>query len=144
PVLTQHLLDWLVPTESAATPVVRVGEAVSLVPLPRAQSVFVVAPDGTQQQIAPPFPAPPVTNTQLPGVYRVLQQDAQGAQTESQFAANFLNPRESRVAAGVSSGTAVGSTRIAAASPEPREIWPYVALVGFVILAVEWWAFHRQ
>jgi Ca-activated chloride channel homolog len=144
PVLTQHLLDWLVPTESAATPVVRVGEAVSLVPLPRAQSVFVIAPDGRQQQVAPPLPPPPITNTQLTGLYRVVQQDAQGAQTESQFAANFVNPRESRIAPGVSSGTLTGSTRVAAARPEPREIWPLLAAAGFVILAVEWWAFHRQ
>jgi hypothetical protein len=114
------------------------------VPLPRAQSVVVVAPDGSQQQVAPPFPAPPVTNTQRPGVYRVLQQDAQGAQTESQFAANFLNARESRVAPGVSSGTVVGTTRIAAAPPEPREVWPYLAAAGFLILAIEWWAFYRQ
>jgi hypothetical protein len=143
-VLAQHLLDWLVPTEAAATPVVRVGEPVSLVPLPRAQTVFVVAPDGAQQQVAPPFPAPPITNTQVPGVYRVVQQDAQGAQTESQFAANFLNPRESRLAPGVSSGTSVGPTRVAAARPEPREVWPYLAAAAFLILTIEWWAFHRQ
>ena len=36
PVLMQHLLDWLVPQASTATPVVQVGEAVALAPLPEA------------------------------------------------------------------------------------------------------------
>src|SRR5207244_5545110 len=33
PVLVQHLLDWLVPSGSVATPTIRAGEAAVLVPL---------------------------------------------------------------------------------------------------------------
>lgn len=144
PVLTQHLLDWLVPPESVATPVVRVGESVSLVPLPDAASIELLSPDGARTQVAPPFPAPPVSATEQPGVYTVIQRDAQNHETDSQFAVNFLNPHESHLVAGVSGGAPTPSARAASTPLAPREIWPWLALIGFVVLTFEWWAFHRQ
>ena len=58
PVLMQHLLDWLVPRSSTATPVVQVGDSISLAPLPEAVNVDVVTPDGRRLQVGPPLPPP--------------------------------------------------------------------------------------
>jgi Ca-activated chloride channel homolog len=144
PILMHNLLERLVPATSVATPVVRVGEATSLAPLPDAQSVEVITPDGRRVPVAPPFPPQPFTETLVPGVYTVVQVDASGRSTESSFAVNFLNPRESRLtpaAATPAPGTARG--RATAAPAAPREVWPLAALAAFILLAVEWWAFYR-
>jgi Ca-activated chloride channel homolog len=144
PVLVQHLLDWLVPSSSTATPVVQVGESVSIAPLPEAVSVEVVTPDGRQVQVGPPLPPPPFSGTDVPGLYQVIQHDATGRETRSFFAANFLNPRESQLAAGTESGApAVGTRREPLRAPQ--EIWEALAVLGLVFLAIEtglaWWQF---
>src|SRR5438105_6105522 len=81
PVLVQHLLDWLVPRSSTATPVVQADESISLAPLPEAVSVDVIAPDGRRTKVAPPLPPPPFSGTDVPGVYQVVQRDASGRET---------------------------------------------------------------
>src|SRR5204862_2741147 len=68
PVLMQHLLDWLVPRASTATPVVQVGDSVSLAPLPEAVSLEVATPDGRRIQVGPPFPPPAFSGTTKPGL----------------------------------------------------------------------------
>jgi von Willebrand factor type A domain/Aerotolerance regulator N-terminal len=148
PILAQHLLDWLVPTGSVATPVVRVGEATELVPLPEAQSVEVITPDGRQVQVAPPFPAPPFAETTLPGIYQVVQRDADGAETRSVFGANFAAPVESRLQAGenvaMAAGTAGTKRGTAAELLAPREIWQVAIIGALVLLVAEWWAFQKR
>lgn len=144
PVLIQHLLDWLVPPSSTATPVVQVGESVTITPLPEAVSVHVIGPDGREVQVAPPLPPPPFNATEAPGLYQVVQRDASGRETRSFFAANFLNPRESQLAAGTSSGApGVGPRREPLKAPQ--EIWQALAVVALVCLAIEaglaWWQF---
>ena len=144
PVLAQHLLDWLVPPSSTATPVVQVGESVSIAPLPEAVGVDVISPDGRQAQVGPPLPPPPFGGTDLPGLYQVIQRDGSGRETKSFFAANFLNPRESQLAAGTESGApAVGPKREPLKAPQ--EVWEALAVIGIVFLAIEtalaWWQF---
>jgi Ca-activated chloride channel family protein len=147
PVLMQHVLDFLVPPGSVVTPVVRLGDPASVVPLPEAQSVEVVTPDNQRLRLAPPFPAPPFGDTLVPGVYQVVQRDAAGQNTTSLFAANFVSPGESRLSAGdpvpaVVSGTT--SSNVGGTPAAPRELWQWAALIGLVLLAAEWWAYLRQ
>jgi Ca-activated chloride channel family protein len=144
PVLMQHLLDWLVPRSSTATPVVQVGESISLAPLPEAVNVDVVTPDGRRLQIGPPLPPPPFSGTDSPGLYQVVQRDANGRETTSFFAANFLNAKESRLTPATDSGApAVGPRKEPLKAP--REFWEILALLGIGFLATEaglaWWQF---
>jgi Ca-activated chloride channel homolog len=145
PVLVQHLLDWLVPSGSVATPTIRAGEAAALVPLPEAQSVDVITPSGRQVRVAPPFPAAAMTDTNTPGIYQVIQRDADGGETRSVFAANFLEPSQSRLQAGQSVGIAPGGGKAVANGLEaPREIWQLAAVAALIVLVGEWWAFQKQ
>jgi Ca-activated chloride channel family protein len=146
PILMQHLLDWLVPPGSVATPVIRVGDAASVVPLPEAQSVEIATPDSRRVRVAPPFPVAPFADTLLPGIYQVVQRDANGQATESLFAANFVSPAESRLVvdhppAVLAAGSGVQRSGAPAA---PREIWQWAAVLAVGLLAAEWWAYHRQ
>jgi hypothetical protein len=146
PILVQHLLDWLVPGGSVATPVVRVGEAAALVPLPEARSVDIVTPDGVTVRVAPPFPAAPFAQTETPGIYQVVQRDADGHESRSQFAANFTNPGQSQLREGAAATLTPGATNVSKVTSlvGPREIWQIAAIIGLALLVVEWWAFQRQ
>jgi hypothetical protein len=146
PSLVQPLLDWLVPGGSVATPVVRVGEAAALVPLPEARTLDIVTPNGVQVRVAPPFPAAPFAQTELPGIYQVVQADAEGRQTRSQFAANFTNPGQSQLRAGINVTLEPGAKNVSSAAnlAAPREIWQIAVVLGLALLVIEWWAFQRQ
>jgi Mg-chelatase subunit ChlD len=145
PVLVQHLLNWLVPRGSAATPVVQVGESVSLAPLPETVSLNVVTPDGRDHiQVAPPFPPPAFSGTSTPGLYQVIQSDASGRETTSFFAVNFLNAAESQLKPGTDSGAPPTGARREPLKA-PREIWEFLAIAGLILLGTEaalaWWQF---
>ena len=147
PVLMQHLLDWLVPRTSTATPVVQVGDSISLAPLPEAVGVDVVTPDGQRVAVAPPLPPPPFSGTDKPGLYQVAQRDASGRETTSFFAVNFVNGDESRLKPGRESGAPpVGPRREPLKAPQ--EIWEGFAVAALLVLAVEfalaWWQFAVQ
>jgi Mg-chelatase subunit ChlD len=148
PILAQHLLDWLVPHGSVATPVIRVGDAAAIVPLPETQTVDVATPDGRRVRVVPPLPAPPFADTIQPGIYEVVQADASGLQTPSLFAANFVSPTESRLLrdqnppAVLAAGP--GGAAQSSAPAAPRELWQWAALLAVAVLAVEWLAYHRQ
>jgi Ca-activated chloride channel homolog len=148
PILMQHLLDWLVPAGSVATPVIRVGDAAAIVPLPETQTVDVATPDGRRTRVVPPLPAPPFADTLQPGVYDVVQTDAGGLQTASQFAANFVSPGESQLLASrplpaVLAPGAGGAAR-SGVPAAPRELWQWFAIAAVAVLAIEWLAYHRQ
>ncbi len=147
PILVQHLLDWLVPGGSVATPLVRVGESAAVVPLPEAQSVDVITPDGRQVRVAPPFPAPPFAETTLPGIYQVVQRDADGVETNSFFGANFSAPSQSRLQPGesvvIAAGTS-GSKSTANQLIAPREVWQVAVIAALALLVAEWWAFQKR
>ena len=147
PVLVQHLLDWLVPRGSTATPVVQVGDPVALVPLPETQAVDVITPDGQRISVAPPFPPPSFGATNAPGLYQVLQKDGSGRETSASFAVNFISPSESQLKPGVDSGAPpVGPRRELLRAP--HEVWEFLAVTGLVLLAIEtilaWWQFTAR
>jgi hypothetical protein len=147
PILVQHLLDWLVPSGSVATPLVRIGEAADLVPLPEAQSVDVVTPDGQDVAVAPPFPAAPFADTTQPGIYQVIQRDADGAETKSTFGVNFATPSESRLRAGENVALPAGSSGNRGTSSHlfaPREVWQVAVVAALLLLVAEWWAFQKR
>src|SRR5206468_426047 len=123
---------------SVATPLVRVGEAALVVPLPEAHSVDVITPDGRQVQVAPPFPAAPFSDTTLPGIYEVVQRDSEGQQTRSAFGANFTSPSASRLQAGESLAIAAGTagTNTGTAGPRleaPHEFWQLAVIAALLL-----------
>jgi hypothetical protein len=124
-----------------------VGEAAALVPLPEATSVDVVPPDGAPAvPVAPPFPAAPFAETTAAGIYQVIQRDAAGNETRSQFAANFVDPSMSQLKLGQSFAISpdVKNARTSAVLSGPREIWQIAAVAALLLLGVEWWAYQRQ
>jgi len=142
PILVQNLLGYLLPGgfENRAFPPER---PVTLATETGAAAVEVTTPDGRVIHLAPPFPAPPFTDTSRPGVYTVRQQLPAGTRT-SFFVVNFSDPGLSRIAPGPA--PLLQDYSDSPARPTPRgtlEIWPWLAIGALLLLAGEWFVFHR-
>jgi Ca-activated chloride channel family protein len=115
---------------------------VTLATEPDARSLEVQTPAGKVVRLAPPFPAAPFTDTATPGVYTVRQQLPAGIRV-SRFVVQFQNPELSRIAP----GSAPFVDLVAGANGAPPhgtlELWPWFAALGLLVLAAEWYVFHR-
>ncbi|MCB0005233.1 MAG: hypothetical protein KDE04_02230, partial [Anaerolineales bacterium] len=84
------------------------------------------------------------TETALPGLYEVTLRDATGEQPAGQFAVNLFAADESQIA--VETTIRLGQTDVTAPTEEDvgqRELWYWLALIGFLVLLLEWWVHHR-
>lgn len=139
PVLMQNLLGWLVPQEASATRV-SAGEPVPLALDPLATAATMVTPDARRIPVAPPFPAPPWSDTANPGLYTLVQTLPDGERT-SAFVVEFPTAEsdpDRTVTLAASPAAGQGASR-----PPLREVWPWLAAFALAILGVEWWVFIR-
>ncbi len=78
------------------------------------------------------------------GVYTVTYEDVSGKRTTA-FAVNLYNPDESNLQ---KSGQLLldhqESSRPSHPEPTGRQIWPWLAGFGLVLLLFEWWVYQRR
>lgn len=145
PVLMANLVDWLAPRPDAIGGVLRPGEALALPPLPLAQGVTALSPDGTRTELAPPWPPRPLVPDR-PGLWRLAvrrEPAAGGGEREYPVAVNGYDPRESRLAGRPVTLPGPGGH----AAPEPaarRPLWPALAAAALGVTLLEWWVDGRE
>jgi VWA domain-containing protein/aerotolerance regulator-like protein len=142
PVLMQNLSEWMLPP-SVPSSSFHPDEPVTIVPETGATSVTVVRPDGSRRQLATGAIAT-FADTDLVGVYTVEQTVAQKTD-RSWFAVNLFSDAASQLSP-VGHLTLPPSKVAAAVQTEHRgflQVWPWIALLGMVLLLAEWLAFHR-
>jgi Ca-activated chloride channel homolog len=139
PILMNNLLDYLLPG-GFENQVFAPGQAVTLIAEPGAKTADVTGPDGQTTHLTAPFP--PFAATDVPGVYTVRQQLANGSRL-SRFVVQLQDPSLSRISPGAA------PLIQAAAQPGgvlPRgtlEIWPWLVAAALVLLVGEWFVFLR-
>jgi hypothetical protein len=82
--------------------------------------------------------------TEQLGLYQVLLRDPTGDRPAGSFAVNLFNPAESAIAPVET--LQVGQTAVAPADEGDvgqRELWPWLLVIAFVVLLVEWWVHFR-
>jgi len=141
PILVQNSVEWLTRSVGeVANRQVRTGDAVPLDVVEGARTLVVEKPDRTEAKL--PVEQQPVLfdDTQEAGPYRVRQ-----GRAESCFVANLLSKDESNIApqkqVSVAGQAIASGTALAEAN---RELWRFLATVGLLILALEWWVYHRR
>lgn len=140
PILVQNLVSHLTPGPLDQR-VVALGQPVRLPAGPDARSVTVTTPDRRTADLAPPYPAT-FNDTTAPGVYTV-EETGPGGTTTSRFVVQLQDPEQSRIAPGEQP---LVRTTAAAPGDAPRgtkELWPWVAALVLLGLAVEWVVFLR-
>lgn len=87
PVLMYRLMEWYFPAAESLSQG-KAGEAMALSLQPATQKAWVVTPSEERVQIAPPFPAQTLTQTQQAGIYRLCEEDSSGVVRETPFGVN--------------------------------------------------------
>ena len=149
PVIMANIAAWLNPGSTLmAADEVQPGTVVTLLPDARTDSMIVNLPNGETRQLAVAAESGPILfdETSLPGMYKISTQHSDGASTPAgRFVVNFFEPDESRITP--SDSISIGQREISPASdamPGRLELWPYVLVVGLLLLLIEWLiTYHR-
>ena len=138
-------VEWLgSPAEAAAGGTLSPGDVIATTLPAGVREATVRHPDGSSESVAVPDPSQfswgPIRRA---GVYRVEWKS--GGQTQERaFAVNMLDPVEARVAARET--LQIGTERIQArrGGGVLTDLWPWAIGAGLLLLAAEWWVYHRR
>lgn len=136
PMLLHGLMEWYFPRETADISGITAGQDVSLSLLPETVQAWVERPAGERTEIAPPFPPRAFSETDEPGLYRLVQADADGNTTEAVFGVNGKNGEESNLlSVGAETAYEAGETKTVSVG---RNIRSGALLLLLLVLAIEW------
>ena len=145
PVLMANITSWLTPGRAFDAPTgLRPGDPVSISPASATTAVLVEKPDGTVWTAEVGEDAIIFPETNQLGLYHVSLRDDEGTRATGSFAVNLFSPMESAIApaASLDIGQVTAETEHEGDVGQ-RELWPWLLTVGLIILAVEWWVYHR-
>jgi hypothetical protein len=144
PVLFASLMDYLVPAQAFDASGLKPGGSLEILVPPGVEQVAIAAPDNAVYSLAPTQEGFFFSNTQALGVYAVnfLKADSQSA---AYFAVNLFSPEESHIQP--AAAIQIGRSSVSASGQAElgrRELWPWLGVLAFLVLLIEWWAYHRR
>ncbi len=136
PLLLANSISWLARRDSEGSErVVRAGQPITLRGAPA--RVALTTPNGRTEEIAVSDGTAIFADTMLVGAYAVKDQPP--------FAVTLLNEAETDTTPRDSIKTREGEVGGRAESfQSEREAWRWIAVATLMILAVEWWIYHRR
>jgi len=143
PIFITNTLNWLTAPRGATVDgnSQRTGQPVSLLLPKTAREVTITAPDKTVRVV-------PVSNPDEPFLYddtdEVGVYTAQSGDWTSNFAVSLMNKDESNLAP--HDALQVGASQQFQGQSHARsnrELWGYLIAIALLVLAGEWWVFHR-
>ncbi len=147
PLLMRNLITYLLPDPTGGLPAeVSPGAPVGIEAL-SSQVDKIVVEDPTARELSYPVKAGQgrvaFAETAQPGVYYVSQYAGGQLIGQEAFAVNLFSRDESMITPNQSPGlptaqTAASTTSAAGQQGFKRELWPLVALLGFLLLIIEW------
>ena len=145
PVLMANIVNWLRPGRVVnVNQSLSVGESVTLRPVRGAATLTIRGPGERLWTLRVDEEAVAFGETQRPGLYQIADSgDQDSRQLLGAFAVNMFAPSES----------AIAPVETVALSQEPleqnesgavgrRELWPWLAAVAVILLALEWWGYQ--
>jgi hypothetical protein len=146
PILMANLLEWYAPASPVeAAQGMTPGDPVVIRPQATTTDYRVTMPDGSRLTFAADAELLSFARTEQPGIYRVELLSGQQVTGEGSFAVNLFARGESSIAPRET--ITVGATTVDDTRPADeygqRGLWPWLALAALVVLAVEWWVYHR-
>ena len=141
PILMDNLLQWLsVAPGRSDTAQLHTGDSVPLAVPAAIEELKITDPDGRARQIRATHPLTYLDETDRAGVYL-----AEAANYRRQVALNLLSRDESDTRP--KDTIDLGNQPISATQQQPltaREFWRPLLILALLVLAVEWWVFHRR
>ena len=148
PILLADLGQWYhAPRliDLAAVEGLSAGQTLLLHPAPAADSVQVRTPAGKLNTLPVDQAALVYADTDQPGLYTVTSSKTGTLLQSETFAVNLFDPLESSIAPRTTLpiGQLASSSTPAAPDVGQREYWPWIALLALIVLALEWYVYHR-
>jgi hypothetical protein len=146
PILIANLLDWYSPAQPfEITSGLRPGDPVVIRPQVSTVEYVVTKPDGSTQSYPVGDASLTYTEADETGIYQVDLLTRQGDSSTAYFAVNLFAPGESQIQP--ADTIFLGEGEVAGGETDDefgqRELWPWLAVLVFLVLLVEWWVFHR-
>lgn len=134
PMLLHGLMEWYFPQNTADIAGGLAGGTLEMPILPETADAWIETPSGRHIELAPPFP--PFSETDEPGIYRLVQADSGGNLTETAFGVNGRNGTESNLLPmGAETAHEAGKTKTVSVG---RNIRNAALLLLLLVLAAEW------
>ncbi len=148
PVLMANLIDWFSPAEIVALPDgLSVGDVLLISPPLLADSLRITAPDGRVTELAAEGETLAYTGASQLGLYRLEIIIAGEVTQAQQFAVNLFATGESDISPRPSADLQLGGGLARAEADEQlglQEFWTLLAAAALLLLAIEWWVYHRR
>lgn len=149
PVIMANIIEWLhTGPILAVDDSVKPGEIVTIIPDSSARWISVQSPDGEiwEHEVSNGYGPVLFPNTSQTGVYTVTLRNELGVeQIAGRFSINFFPTGDSRILPATS--LIFGQTEVESGS-QPNfgriELWPYVLLVGLILITLEWWISYQS
>lgn len=144
PILMTNIVSWLSPGGIVATAgTLQPGDPVTLIPDTQAEGIVIDKPDGSrwEELVNNNSRTLLFSQTDQTGPYRVSYRNPSGELlTAGFFPVNFFSRDESQIKPAES--IQIGQLVLASATgttTSRQEIWPWLLVLAFVILFIEWW-----
>lgn len=143
PILFSNLIDYLAPPSAFdASQSLRPGEALTLLPQTDVEKTVITSPSNRAFTLSTGQNT--FTQTHELGFYAVNFMTRETARVEY-FAVNLFDERESDIEPRET--IRIGQASVASTASQQvgqRELWPWLAGLGLLILLIEWQAYHRK
>lgn len=144
PILFAGLFDYLTPSLSFDAPDgLLPGEPLTLFPETDVEGIVVASPDNNVYAL-PLAENVIFADTDELGVYAITYQKSDTQQVEY-FAVNLFAPEESDIR--TAETLTIGSNAVMQSAEDEiarREFWPWLAAFAFLVLLIEWFAYHGR
>jgi hypothetical protein len=142
PILIANSVRWLgTGSDASERGQVATGSPVTIPAPPGLDSVTITAPDGAKRTVR----VGERGGAAYDGAEKVGLYQVEGKNFTYPFAANLASANESDLTPRTSLTITDNPTATPGKPvPDNRELLPYLALIALVVLAIEWWAFHRR
>jgi len=144
PLLVANLLQWASPAALIEPSQAQIGQLVTLNLPPSSLSAALLRPDGQQSPLSLED-VPPALLADSLGLYRLTVETPQG-QRQAWWAVNLFAPQESDLALRQptwASAAAAAPNVAAGQGTAWRELWPILAALALLALAIEWALYTR-
>ena len=148
PVLMANLIDWFSPADIVPLPDgLSVGDVLLISPPLLADSLRITAPDGRVSELPVAGETLAYTDTSQLGLYRLEILQAGEATAAQHFAVNLFGTGESDIRPRPQAELQLGGGLTAVEADQQlglQEFWTLLAAAALLLLAIEWYAYHRR
>ncbi len=145
PILMANLMDWFAPQSVLPVTDLTVGDSLAIHPPLTSDHVVITAPDGTQQDLPVQGQSVIYADTNQVGVYHLDILRGPAVEQQQVFTVNLFDPHESDITP--QAEITLGETAVRGGAQDDLgevEFWPWIALVGLLILLLEWYIYQRR